>query len=324
MSNVKFTWPSGPEDVIVTGSFDNWSQSLPLLKQTDGSFEITYPIDLKNYDSSSNPEEKIYFKFIVDGDWKTSDSFEIETDDSDNSNNVIYYKNLVSIKETAKEAIIPESAGLPVPVKELSKPKEIEKEYKPTVMPSTENQQVTLGEPGIVIPENANEIEAFKHVSTLDPKVLNEPETEIIAAAPAGTTPEEVAAAAADAIGTPTDAPTDIVAEEITDTTPVTAPATAASEAISETSSKKTKKVKKVYKKIKKAEVENENGDAAVVTSTDETAKTSDVKTPPVTASSKTASTPSKTPTSKKTTPTADKKEKKKSGFFSKIKKALT
>ncbi|GMF87767.1 unnamed protein product [[Candida] boidinii] len=155
MSNVKFTW-----------------YSLPLLKQTDGSFEITYPIDLKNYDSSSNPEEKIYFKFIVDGDWKTSDSFEIETDDSDNSNNVIYYKDLVSIKDTSKEAIIPESAGLPVPVKELSKPKEIEKEYKPTVMPSTENQQVTLGEPGIVIPENANEIEAFKHVSTLDPKLM--------------------------------------------------------------------------------------------------------------------------------------------------------
>ncbi|GME91959.1 unnamed protein product [[Candida] boidinii] len=260
MSNVKFTWPSGPNDVIVTGNFDNWSQSLPLLKQTDGSFEIIYPIDLSNKEK----EDKIQFKFVVDGDWKTSESYEIETDDSNNSNNIIYYKDLISIKDNnegeKKEVIIPESAGLPIPIKELSKPKEFEKEFKPTVMPSNENQQITLGEPGIVIPENANEIEAFKHVSTLDPKVLNEPETEIIASAPENTTPEEIVAAAKEATNDGGDAaPTDIVAEEITSPATITAPTTATSEAISETSSKKTKKVKKIITKVKKSDIENGN-----------------------------------------------------------------
>lgn len=40
-------------------------------------------------------------------------------------------------------------------------------------MPSQEGIQTTLGEPGIVVPENSQEISAFKEVRNVDAKQLN-------------------------------------------------------------------------------------------------------------------------------------------------------
>lgn len=40
-------------------------------------------------------------------------------------------------------------------------------------MPSTEGVQTTLGEPGIVIPENARELGVFEQVRDVDAKALN-------------------------------------------------------------------------------------------------------------------------------------------------------
>lgn len=45
---------------------------------------------------------------------------------------------------------------------------------KSTVLPSQEGKQTTLGEPGVVIPKNPQEISAFKEVREVDAKKLNE------------------------------------------------------------------------------------------------------------------------------------------------------
>ena len=45
---------------------------------------------------------------------------------------------------------------------------------KTTVLPNEEGKQTTLGEPGIAIPKNPEEISAFKEVRDVDAKKLNE------------------------------------------------------------------------------------------------------------------------------------------------------
>ncbi|ODV87456.1 carbohydrate-binding module family 48 protein [[Candida] arabinofermentans NRRL YB-2248] len=269
--------PSGPSDVVVTGTFDNWSQSFPLVKQTDGSFELTIPFDSKI--------DKIYFKYVIDGEWQTTDKFKEESDESGNKNNVLYAADLVSATATTSSKI-PEAGGLAVPVTTTTTttpaPVEEETPLKTTVMPSTEGQQVTLGEPGIVIPSNPHEIEAFTQIRTLDPKALNEPE-EAAPAAPAETK-EETSTASATATEEP-------VVASTTEATP---------DLTSETSSKKVKYVKKVVTKVKKGEEDDE----PVVADVDDKASSGVVKkVEPVTKEAK--------------------EVKKKRGLFSKIKKAL-
>lgn len=61
-----FKWPKGPEAIILTGTFDDWKGTLPMVKDPSGAFEITLPV---TFDS---PSSKFYFKFIVDGQWLPS------------------------------------------------------------------------------------------------------------------------------------------------------------------------------------------------------------------------------------------------------------
>lgn len=154
--------PSGPDDVFVTGTFDNWSKSLPLVKQSDGSFSLTTPLLFKP------DEEKIYFKYVVDGEWKTGDVEDKELDDSGIENNILK-KSDISISSPDKK-YIPESGGV-ISVEGLQAN---EKTFKTTVEPKEEPKQVSVkGEPGIAIPENAQDISAFTEFSTVDPKSLN-------------------------------------------------------------------------------------------------------------------------------------------------------
>ncbi|KAF9045953.1 carbohydrate-binding module family 48 protein, partial [Hymenopellis radicata] len=76
---ITFEWPhSEPSTVIVTGTFDQWSSSITLTKEGAG-FKATTRIPW---------EEKIAYKFIVDGNWTTTPSQPTETDASGNVNNV--------------------------------------------------------------------------------------------------------------------------------------------------------------------------------------------------------------------------------------------
>ncbi|KAJ3291931.1 hypothetical protein HK104_005687 [Borealophlyctis nickersoniae] len=65
MPKVTFTWPHGGTTVIVTGTFDNWSQSHPLHKRDDGSGVFT---GSRVFTHAEHAE--IQYKFVVDGVWR--------------------------------------------------------------------------------------------------------------------------------------------------------------------------------------------------------------------------------------------------------------
>ncbi|SCU93051.1 LAFA_0F14422g1_1 [Lachancea sp. 'fantastica'] len=274
MTEYTFKWPKGPNEVLLTGDFDNWSGSLPLVKNAlQGDFAITMPI-------SGTPEEKFRFKFIVDGDWQTSNEFPTETSRDgivNNSVSVAWFASQAaaaaamsqaSSEEGPKQSKIPE-IGLNLVAPEVAAPvlgtqapqkaqpaprsnkknkkkkiqikrrirrnkktgertvlseerseiksgtdtdtyeteetatatatsreetplsanegeapivavvetghtKSVQNGFQSTVMPSQENQQQTLGEPGIAIVPNPQEIKEFSEIRDVDQNELNE------------------------------------------------------------------------------------------------------------------------------------------------------
>ncbi|KAI9339936.1 hypothetical protein BDR26DRAFT_861850 [Obelidium mucronatum] len=80
------------QQVVVTGEFDNWSQSIEMKKEEDGStFTARVPLA-----ASVQPGDKIMFKFVVDGVWKTSPSNPIQDDGNGNENNVFIFPHLAT------------------------------------------------------------------------------------------------------------------------------------------------------------------------------------------------------------------------------------
>ncbi|EGW32629.1 uncharacterized protein SPAPADRAFT_61690 [Spathaspora passalidarum NRRL Y-27907] len=153
-----FKWPSGPQDVVVTGSFVNWTENIPLVKQADGSFSLEVP-----FASSTEP---ILYKYVVDGVWQASQDEKITKDDSGIENNILDVDDLKALSTKAK-SIIPES-GLSVTQPELST----------TVLPKEELKQVSVaGEPGIQIPTQPEALAAFNEVRDVDPATLNKEES---------------------------------------------------------------------------------------------------------------------------------------------------
>lgn len=147
---------------------------MPLVKQANGSFELTVPL------STSEP---VLYKYVVDGDWLVNQSQAIARDGSGIENNSWDPSEYVTA--TSAESKIPEAGGLPVAVAaaqaavESASPdvkESASSDLKTTVMPSTEAQQTTLGEPGIFVPKDAEALAAFETVRDVDPKTLNEPE----------------------------------------------------------------------------------------------------------------------------------------------------
>lgn len=144
------------------------------MKTSKGDFELTLPLGPEQAEG-----EKILFKFVVDGNWVTSDDYETENDGG-NVNNVIYYSNLTATSEE-KGSKIPEAGGLVAATGAASAPtggvtssSNKENELSTTVMPSEEGKQVTSGEPGIAVPTNASEIKEFSEVRNVNAKDLNE------------------------------------------------------------------------------------------------------------------------------------------------------
>ncbi|KDQ64953.1 carbohydrate-binding module family 48 protein, partial [Jaapia argillacea MUCL 33604] len=67
-------------DVIVTGTFDQWSKSTHL-KRTPTGFETSIKVPWS---------EKVIYKFVVDGRWVTSGDQPTERDGSGNLNHVYF------------------------------------------------------------------------------------------------------------------------------------------------------------------------------------------------------------------------------------------
>lgn len=101
-----FEWPAGPDDVVVTGEFDNWQGTLPLLKTSSGDFELTFPVKIPA------GKEKVFFKFIVDGSWVTSDAYSKGSDENGIENNFISRIEALALSEHPVGTRIPEAGGL--------------------------------------------------------------------------------------------------------------------------------------------------------------------------------------------------------------------
>lgn len=125
---------------------------MPLVKQADGSFELTVPL----------PTSKdILYKYVVDGEWLVSDNESKGKDENGIENNLL---SVATISSLSKGTKIPESGGLPVGTGSA----------KTTVMPREDPKQVTLGEPGIFIPKEPEELAAFATVRDVGCKTRNE------------------------------------------------------------------------------------------------------------------------------------------------------
>ncbi|KAF9952359.1 hypothetical protein BGZ72_006334 [Mortierella alpina] len=78
----KFHWKHGGEVVKVTGTFDDWKETVHLRKVPSTRDEFAAIVDLDR-------TKHIQFKFVVDGVWRCSTEFATEYDCSGNVNNVL-------------------------------------------------------------------------------------------------------------------------------------------------------------------------------------------------------------------------------------------
>ncbi|CDH09185.1 uncharacterized protein ZBAI_00969 [Zygosaccharomyces bailii ISA1307] len=111
-----FRWPAGPEHVVVTGEFDGWKGTVSLEKSpTTGEFEVTLPISI------AADKDKIFFKFIVDGQWVTSGFYDIGSDPAGIENNYITKRELLGLGDTPSAGSDATNAGAnPTPATQQS------------------------------------------------------------------------------------------------------------------------------------------------------------------------------------------------------------
>ncbi|EGW34826.1 uncharacterized protein SPAPADRAFT_57915 [Spathaspora passalidarum NRRL Y-27907] len=94
-------WPTVDahiKSIQITGTFDNWSRSIPA--KTD--FTQGYSQEI-----ITNEKQNIVFKFVLnDNDWITNDQFKIQYDESGNSNNVIEADELIEVDAPITDATV--------------------------------------------------------------------------------------------------------------------------------------------------------------------------------------------------------------------------
>ncbi|TGO52833.1 hypothetical protein BCON_0134g00260 [Botryotinia convoluta] len=120
MGSFVFKWEHPAEEVFVTGTFDNWSKSEKLVKNGD-----VFSKDVQ----LANAGEKIYYKFVVDGNWVTDHTAPQENDASGNLNNVLTTDRIV--KHTPATAGIMSGVASTSTTSELAKDVPLEKEKSP-------------------------------------------------------------------------------------------------------------------------------------------------------------------------------------------------
>lgn len=93
----------GPQNVEVTGNFDDWSRSLKALKLDSGQFTATVKVPKR---------QKLVFKFVInDADWEVSGDYKIEKDENGIENNYVDASELVEDTES-----VASSSGKAAPV----------------------------------------------------------------------------------------------------------------------------------------------------------------------------------------------------------------
>ncbi|KAJ3395570.1 hypothetical protein HDU80_010284 [Chytriomyces hyalinus] len=85
-----------PQSVIVTGSFDEWKQSV-VMQKGDASFTAHVVV--------AEEVEAIQFKFVVDGEWTTTDCYQVLDDGAGNVNNVLPIQSLDAVVPALSESV---------------------------------------------------------------------------------------------------------------------------------------------------------------------------------------------------------------------------
>ncbi|KAF9889147.1 hypothetical protein FE257_007636 [Aspergillus nanangensis] len=85
MGSYTFRWPQSADEVFVTGTFDDWGKTIRLDRKGN-VFEKEVQLPLT--------DEKIQYKFVVDGTWTTDNSVPEEDDGHSNINNVLYPEHI--------------------------------------------------------------------------------------------------------------------------------------------------------------------------------------------------------------------------------------
>ncbi|CAK46804.1 hypothetical protein AnigIFM59636_008725 [Aspergillus niger] len=133
MGSYTFTWPYNANEVFVTGTFDDWGKTVKLDRVGD-VFEKEVPLPVT--------DEKVHYKFVVDGIWTTDNRAPEEDDGSSNINNVLYPDQILKDSTTpllngtaAMAGVTPGSttAALAAGVPKESSSKHGQNGYYPTI-----------------------------------------------------------------------------------------------------------------------------------------------------------------------------------------------
>lgn len=98
-----------PEDVLITGEFDQWKASIPMVKSNGKNgtqFIISIPITIPR------KEDCTYFKFIVDGKWQVSSKYNADSTLGEENNFITREELLATAAATRDAPAIPEASGL--------------------------------------------------------------------------------------------------------------------------------------------------------------------------------------------------------------------
>ena len=83
-AEITLTLPQPATDVVVTGSFDNWSHSVSMLAHSSNPSIYSATIRVPAM------EAMIPYKFVVDGEWMLDPNAPTVQDDQGNVNNVLH------------------------------------------------------------------------------------------------------------------------------------------------------------------------------------------------------------------------------------------
>lgn len=76
--NTVLKWANGGKEVFISGTFNSWQQKIPM-KASHGDFTAILSL----------PPGTYYYKYIVDGEWRTDDSKPVARDPDGNLNNLL-------------------------------------------------------------------------------------------------------------------------------------------------------------------------------------------------------------------------------------------
>lgn len=140
----KFCWYEEAKEVFLVGSFTNWTTLLMMEKDADSN---CYSLKLKL------PKEKHSFKFIINNEWKCSESYNKQTDNNGNINNIIDLSELkfspkksAESKNSRKNTLLDETYASLIPDKCLLNDKvpNTPSAYENTVKVKKSNYHINL------------------------------------------------------------------------------------------------------------------------------------------------------------------------------------